>query len=78
PVTNDETPLNNSSLLNQLVTGSFDPNDKVESNMGIFSPQQLANKEDLLYTIRFQNTGNDTAFNVVVRDTLDSRIDFTT
>src|SRR5690606_19417277 len=30
------------------------------------------------YLIRFQNTGNDTAFTVVVRDTLDANLDVTT
>jgi len=34
--------------------------------------------ETLEYTIRFQNTGNDTAFNVVLRDTLDKKLDWTT
>jgi hypothetical protein len=31
-----------------------------------------------LYTVRFQNTGTDTAFNIVVRDTLDSKVDWNT
>jgi uncharacterized repeat protein (TIGR01451 family) len=30
------------------------------------------------YTIRFQNTGNDTAFQVVIRDTLDVNLDLNT
>lgn len=32
----------------------------------------------LEYTIRFQNTGNDTAFTVVLRDTLDANLDWNT
>jgi uncharacterized repeat protein (TIGR01451 family) len=32
--------------------------------------------EDLIYTIRFQNTGNDLAYRVVIKDTLDSKLDW--
>ena len=35
-------------------------------------------EESIEYTIRFQNTGNDTAFTVVLRDTLDKHLDWTT
>lgn len=34
----------------------------------------VAGNESLVYTIRFQNTGTDTAFNIVVKDTLDDRL----
>lgn len=57
---------------------SYDPNDKRvqpdregDENYTIFD-------EELEYTIRFQNTGNDTAFVVVIRDTLDQNLDWTT
>ena len=32
-------------------------------------------EDTLTYTVRFQNTGNDTAFNVIVRDEIDANID---
>ena len=32
-------------------------------------------EEDLIYTIRFQNTGNDEAYDVVILDTLDTYLD---
>ncbi len=52
---------------------SYDPNDKAvhpqrENNINLID-------EYLTYTIRFQNTGNDTAFQVIIRDTLDEDID---
>jgi len=52
------------------VRGSFDPNDKQGFPMG-WQEQHLIEKNQALdYLIRFQNTGNDTAFLVVLRDTL--------
>ena len=50
------------------VGGSFDPNDKHATPQ--LSPSQVANGDYIDYTIRFQNTGTDTAFNIVIRDTL--------
>ena len=77
PIAGDETPLNNSDTLLQRVTGAYDPNDKTESHGAFFSTTELSSGEFLTYLVRFQNTGNDTAFNVVVRDTLDNRLDWT-
>lgn len=55
-------------MLASIIRGSFDPNDKQATPN--LSPTQFANGEYIDYTIRFQNTGTDTAFNVVVLDTL--------
>ncbi len=56
-----------------IVRCSFDPNDK------LVYPQRVGDytlfDEDLFYTIRFQNTGNDVAYDVVVLDTLDENLD---
>lgn len=51
-----------------VIRSSFDPNDK--SATAALSPTEVAGGKDILYNIRFQNTGNDTAFNIVVIDTL--------
>lgn len=51
-----------------FVRGSYDPNDKAATTE--LSPLQVANGAYIDYTIRFQNTGNDTAFNVVISDVL--------
>lgn len=76
PVAGDVTPANDTSRLKQLVFGAFDPNDKSEANAGKILQQQVTNGDWLTYLVRFQNTGNDTAFNVVIRDTLDARLDW--
>lgn len=60
-----------------VVTGSFDPNDKAVSINKIYT-DQLPNVPLLDYLIRFQNTGNDTAFTVVVRDTMSQLVDMST
>ena len=50
------------------IRGSFDPNDK--SATPSLSTTQVANGDYIYYTIRFQNTGTDTAFNIVISDSL--------
>ena len=60
----------------QQVQGSYDPNDKTETHGGIITPEQLAGDEFLTYLIRFQNTGTDTAFTVMIRDTLTNKLDW--
>ncbi len=55
---------------------SWDPNDKLvqparDGNYTLFD-------EDLIYTIRFQNTGNAEAYHVSIKDTLDANLDLRT
>jgi uncharacterized repeat protein (TIGR01451 family) len=52
------------------VTGSYDPNDKQGFPSGVTASHFIMPNQDIEYLIRFQNTGNDTAFTVVIRDTL--------
>lgn len=69
PVTADDTPADNTFVLNQLVVNSFDPNDKtcLEGNR-----IALTKVGDYLhYNIRFENTGSASAINVVVKDMID-------
>jgi len=54
------------------ITGSFDPNDKIGYPNGIGNTNIIPPNIAINYKIRFQNTGNDTAFNIVVLDTLDT------
>jgi uncharacterized repeat protein (TIGR01451 family) len=56
-------------------TGSFDPNDKQGFPTGIGAEHQIRPGQSLEYMIRFQNTGTDTAFNIVLRDTLSQWLD---
>ena len=61
---------------NPIVQCSYDPNDK------LINPERMGNytlfDEQLVYTIRFQNTGNAAAINIVILDTLDNYLDPTT
>ena len=50
------------------VSGSFDPNDKEAT--AVLTPAEVASGKYIDYTIRFENIGNDTAINIVVKDTL--------
>ncbi|MFT3911685.1 MAG: SdrD B-like domain-containing protein [Ferruginibacter sp.] len=52
------------------IRGAYDPNDKTATPKLL--PSQVINGDYINYTIRFQNTGNDTAFNVVITDTLNA------
>jgi uncharacterized repeat protein (TIGR01451 family) len=53
-----------------VVIGAYDPNDKFAWPFGGGDAHQIERYDDLEYRIRFQNTGNDTAFTVVLVDTL--------
>ena len=55
--------------------GSFDPNDKQAFPNGIGTEHIIFHDTELEYMIRFQNTGTDTAFKVVIRDTLSPFLD---
>lgn len=78
PLENDTTPSDNTYIAKQLVTGSYDPNDKREAHGGIVTEEQLASNDWLSYLIRFQNTGTDTAFTVIIKDTLSSKVNWNT
>ncbi|MDF2186788.1 T9SS type A sorting domain-containing protein [Paraflavitalea sp. CAU 1676] len=73
PVATDATAADNVFELREVIVGSYDPNDKMEAHGGHVTRSQVANGEYLNYTIRFQNTGNDTAYLVTIRDTLSSK-----
>ena len=57
------------------VVGAYDPNDKQAFPIGVKSAHLIEANTPLEYMIRFQNTGTDTAFTVVVKDTLSSWLD---
>ena len=59
----------------QTIRCSFDPNEKV-----VNPPEDKIAPLDswLLYTIAFQNTGNDTAYDISIKDTLDPFLDLNT
>ncbi len=53
------------------VLASFDPNDKQVLPTGIDEENYISSDQELKFKIRFQNTGNDTAFLVKLVDTID-------
>lgn len=55
--------------------GSFDPNDKLGSPVGVSPTHNIPMGQPIDYTIRFQNTGTDTAFTVVIEDALPNALD---
>ena len=55
------------------ITASLDPNDKYATPK--LTPQQVASGTYINYLVRFQNTGTDTAFNIVLTDLLDNKLD---
>jgi len=70
---NDADPFLSSQCI--LVTNSYDPNDKQALPTGFGAEHNIFANTDLEYMIRFQNTGTDTAFRVVLLDTLSPFLD---
>ncbi len=54
------------------ISGSYDPNSKQATP--VLTPTQVASGGFIEYIIHFQNTGNDTAFNIVIADTLSPKL----
>ena len=77
PVAGDFNPGNNTDSVYHVVTGSYDPNDKRVTPNGAISTDFVSTGKYLDYVIRFQNTGTDTAFTVVLKDTLNSKLEIT-
>lgn len=74
----DDVPANDIMTYANEVTGSFDPNDKLVTYTGAFTEGYIYDTTNFEYTIRFQNTGTDTAFTVRVEDVISSNLDLTT
>lgn len=55
--------------------GSYDPNEKETKPIGVGAQHFIDKNIPLDYTIRFQNTGTDTAFTVSIIDTISSYLD---
>lgn len=55
---------------------AYDPNDKLVEPQIPENPNYTLFGDTLRYTVRFQNTGTDTAFTVRIEDYLDSNLDY--
>ena len=69
PTTGDVNTENNSCVRNDTVK-SYDPNE-----MSVSPEGYITAGTNLEYTINFENTGNDTAHNIYVMDTLSDNVD---
>ncbi|RYY40373.1 MAG: T9SS type A sorting domain-containing protein [Chitinophagaceae bacterium] len=77
PYASDTIKANNRDTAWVRILSSYDPNDKQVSPFHVLRIDSAqGGKYDLEYTIRFQNTGNDTAFLVHLADTLSELLDF--
>lgn len=77
PIAGDTNPSNNIAYWEVLVTGAIDPND-ILVNKETITTTELANSTYLEYLVRFQNTGNDTAFTVKVMNNITQMLDVST
>ncbi|MBP9082850.1 MAG: T9SS type A sorting domain-containing protein [Bacteroidia bacterium] len=75
PLIGDIDTTNNFNESLSIVTGSYDPNDKASVPDNAVPIVFMQNGQFIEYTIRFQNLGNDTAFNVIILDTLSNHLD---
>jgi hypothetical protein len=71
--TNEDDPQMDESCAN--IVDSYDPNEKQVYPSGITAAGNILERRELKYTLFFQNTGSDTAYKVVLIDTLDSDFD---
>src|SRR5690606_26905645 len=67
PLTGDADVSNNTFVYTDTIKASYDPNDKTVSPAGY-----ITGGEWLTYTVNFESTGDDTAFNIHIMDTLSS------
>lgn len=70
PIIGDGDTSNNNSTRVDTVKSSFDPNE-----MSVIPGGCIAAGQELEYTINFENTGNDTAHDIHVMDTLSDNVD---
>ncbi len=70
PLTGDELPYDNIFDFNQIVVGSFDPNDITCLEGDTVDPTDIG--DYLHYVINFENLGTFYAENIVVRDEIDT------
>ena len=72
PLTGDLTPIDNVATSQIQVVGPYDPNIKLVDKDTLYN---VSSADWLEYTVHFQNVGNDTAYNVVIIDTLSTFLD---
>jgi Leucine-rich repeat (LRR) protein len=76
PTTGDANPTDNTTILDDITIGSYDPNDIIALEGNFINENQVP--DFLNYRIRFQNTGTASAINIVVKNELDTDLDWDT
>jgi hypothetical protein len=74
----DANPADNIYHLYNYVQNAFDPNDKQCAQGDLITPDQIAARMPLEFTVRFQNTGNYPAQTVRILDTIKPELDLST
>ncbi len=77
PLIGDLDTINNYNTYCATVRSSFDPNDKHVSPEGVGPLGKIQPNTDLTYTVNFQNTGNASAVNIFILDTISTNLDIT-
>ena len=78
PFAGDADTSNNVFTACWPIKNSWDPNDKQVSPQGVSEDGYIENNQNMMYTIRFQNTGNASVDNISIIDTLDSDLEIGT
>lgn len=76
PTLNDVNVFNNTMTKCYAVSNSWDPNAKEVSPQGTGAQGYVPQNTNFTYTVHFQNTGNDIAYNISIVDTIDADLDF--
>jgi hypothetical protein len=76
PLEGDVNPYDNTTVVEQVVVDSLDPNDIAVCEGEFITEEQADNY--LHYTIRFQNTGTADALNIRIESELDDTLDWDT
>lgn len=78
PISGDADTTNNRKKYCFPIINGYDPNDKKVWPIGKCEDNYITEDQVLTYKIRFQNTGNASAINVRVEDSLDTNLDLNT
>lgn len=70
PIAGDSDTTNNTKKYTFPVVNGYDPNDKKVYPIGKCVQAYIENNQNLTYTIRFQNTGNSEAIDIVIIDSV--------
>ncbi|HEY0068146.1 MAG TPA: T9SS type A sorting domain-containing protein, partial [Flavisolibacter sp.] len=77
PVAGDETPWDDTSWVRQTIVSASTPGQNyMGDNTAGSLPASSAASSFIQYTVTFQNTGTGTVSNLVIRDTLDAKLDW--